>query len=121
VNLQELRAFHEVARERSFTRAARNLHYSQPTITAYIKDLEQRLGTVLLHRGGRRAVELTHAGAELQQYAERIITLVAAAERAMEAARGEPGGRTPASAAARVRAPRPTRTPLAAGVRAAPH
>jgi DNA-binding transcriptional LysR family regulator len=79
MDIQRLRTFREVARELSFTRAARNLHYSQPTITAQIKGLEEAVGQPLFVRRGNRAVELTSAGARLCPYADRILDLVEAA------------------------------------------
>jgi LysR family hydrogen peroxide-inducible transcriptional activator len=75
VELQRLRAFREVARELSFTRAARNLNYSQPSITAQIKSLEESVGVPLFVRRGNRSVELTSAGVRLRPYADRIIDL----------------------------------------------
>ncbi|MCZ0988419.1 MULTISPECIES: LysR family transcriptional regulator [Streptomyces] len=87
MDLQRLRTFREVARELSFTRAARNLHYSQPTITAQIKGLEEAVGTPLFVRRGNRAVELTSAGARLCPYADRILDLVEAAHTELHAGR----------------------------------
>ncbi|MZD07182.1 LysR family transcriptional regulator [Streptomyces sp. SID5785] len=79
MDLHRLRTFREVARELSFTRAARNLHYSQPAVTAQIKGLEEIVGSALFVRRGNRAVELTAAGALLCPYADRILDLVDAA------------------------------------------
>ncbi|MET7484785.1 LysR family transcriptional regulator [Streptomyces sp. NPDC005538] len=79
MELQRLRAFREVARELSFTRAAQNLHYSQPSVTAQIKSLEETVGAPLFVRRGNRSVELTPAGARLLPYADRILELVEAA------------------------------------------
>ncbi|MDX3455657.1 LysR family transcriptional regulator [Streptomyces sp. ME02-8801-2C] len=76
MELQRLRAFREVARELSFTRAARNLNYSQPSITAQIKGLEESVGMPLFVRRGNRSIELTPAGARLRPYADRILDLV---------------------------------------------
>jgi DNA-binding transcriptional LysR family regulator len=80
MELQHLRAFREVARELSFTRAARNLHYAQSSITAQVKSLEEHLGARLFHRGGRY-IALTDAGTRLLPYAEQILGLVEAARR----------------------------------------
>ncbi|MEU3609214.1 LysR family transcriptional regulator [Streptomyces sp. NPDC035033] len=79
MQLQQLRTFREVAAELSFTRAARNLHYSQPSVTAHIKNLEEFIGTPLFHRGGGR-IELTDAGRSLLPHAERIIEIAETAE-----------------------------------------
>ncbi|WP_223182767.1 MULTISPECIES: LysR family transcriptional regulator [unclassified Streptomyces] len=80
MELQHLRAFREVARELSFTRAAHNLHYSQPAVTAQIKGLEEDMGAPLFQRRGNRSVELTPAGVRLRPLAERILDLVDTAQ-----------------------------------------
>ena len=60
-DLRQLRYFVVVAEEASFTRAAQRLHLSQPALSAAIRQLERRLGTVLFARTGRQ-VALTPAG-----------------------------------------------------------
>ncbi|MFJ6612838.1 LysR family transcriptional regulator [Streptomyces sp. NPDC091289] len=94
MQFQQLRTFREVAAELSFTRAARNLHYSQPSVTAHIKNLEEFIGTPLFHRGGGH-IELTEAGRTLLPHAEQIITIAETAFR--EAALA--GGRSRTAAA----------------------
>ena len=56
-----LRSFHAVATHGSFTRAAKMLHITQPTLSGQVKELEERYGTRLFVRHGRR-VELTDIG-----------------------------------------------------------
>lgn len=51
LNFIYLRAFHAVATERSFTRAAQMLRVSQSTLSAQVKALEDRCGVRLLDRG----------------------------------------------------------------------
>lgn len=63
-SLEGLLTFREVARHRSFTRAARALSVTQGAISHRIKVLEEHLGKPLLRRTSRR-VELTEAGAVL--------------------------------------------------------
>src|SRR5690625_5230538 len=58
---RHIRAFLQVAKDGSFTRAAETLHISQPALTVQIKQLEEALGIQLLNRD-RRSVTLTHAG-----------------------------------------------------------
>ncbi|WP_424811350.1 LysR family transcriptional regulator [Roseococcus sp. YIM B11640] len=60
----ELRAFLEVARERSFTRAAAKLRVSQSALSYSMRQLETRLGIRLLTRT-TRSVSLTAAGERL--------------------------------------------------------
>jgi DNA-binding transcriptional LysR family regulator len=75
MELYQLRAFVAVARQGNFTRAAEELHLSQPTISGQIKSLEEALGVLLFERraGG---VALTAAGLELLGRAERILAEV---------------------------------------------
>jgi len=56
-----LRSFHAVATHGSFTRAAEMLNITQPTLSGQVKDLEERYGTKLFLRLGRR-IELTDIG-----------------------------------------------------------
>lgn len=75
MNLVQLKYFSEVAAARSFTRAAGELGIAQPALSRQIKLLEQELGVALLLRHGR-GVELTEAGALLQQRAEFLLRSV---------------------------------------------
>jgi DNA-binding transcriptional LysR family regulator len=65
-NLNDLRAFLAVARERSFTRAAARLGVSQSALSHTIRTLEERLGLRLLTRT-TRSVSPTEAGERLLQ------------------------------------------------------
>ena len=67
-----LEYFIAVAEELSFTRAAARLYVVQSTVSAGIHALEQRMGTVLLERSGRR-VALTAAGEQLLAPAREIV------------------------------------------------
>jgi LysR family transcriptional regulator, benzoate and cis,cis-muconate-responsive activator of ben and cat genes len=72
VEFKQLRSFIAVARALSFSRAARELHLSQPALSAQIMALEADLGVLLLERN-RRTVRLTRAGASLLADAETLI------------------------------------------------
>ncbi len=61
----ELRAFIAVADHASFSRAAEQLHLTQPAITKRIQALEASVGVSLFDRVGKR-VYLTEAGTLLQ-------------------------------------------------------
>lgn len=56
-----LRSFHAVATHGSFTRASEMLNITQPTLSGQVKELEERYGTKLFIRHGRR-IELTDIG-----------------------------------------------------------
>lgn len=72
VNLRQLKALITVARSGGFTKAARQLHLSQPGLTVQIRSLEEALGLRLLNRN-KRSVSLTAAGVELVPSLERLM------------------------------------------------
>lgn len=72
ITLQQLRYFVEVAAEGSITAAADLLCVSQPTMSAAMKDLERRVGRVLLRRSVRGAA-LTEDGVEFLGYARQVV------------------------------------------------
>ena len=74
MDFSRLALFAAVARNSSFTRAADDLHLSQPAVSQHIRLLEAELGVTLFHRLGNR-VELTDAGHIVQDYAQRISIL----------------------------------------------
>ncbi|WP_160146004.1 LysR family transcriptional regulator [Dictyobacter aurantiacus] len=74
MNLQNLRVFLKVAELEHITRAAEELHLTQPAVTKIIQSLEQEAHLELVERQGRRIV-LTHAGRVLQSYARRMFSL----------------------------------------------
>jgi DNA-binding transcriptional LysR family regulator len=90
-DLRQMRYVVEVAKERSFSRAALNLHVAQQAVSQQVKAVEAALGVRLFDRTNR-GVELTAAGETFVQEARR--TLDAAdrvGPRARAAARGEVG------------------------------
>ncbi|MCB1226577.1 MAG: LysR family transcriptional regulator [Verrucomicrobiales bacterium] len=70
-----LQHFLVVAREQNYTRAAEELHLSQPALSRSIQKLEERLGCLLLERKPRR-VMLTEAGEVLLTRGKEILQLV---------------------------------------------
>ncbi|MFE1315666.1 transcriptional regulator CynR [Streptomyces sp. NPDC058755] len=82
LELRHLRYLLAVAEHGNFTRAAEELHISQPTLSQQIKQLERALDVQLLDRTGR-TVRLTDAGAVYTDHAQRALRDLAAAERAV--------------------------------------
>ncbi|MFE4593274.1 transcriptional regulator CynR [Streptomyces laurentii] len=82
LELRHLRYLLAVAEHGTFTRAAEELHISQPTLSQQVKQLERTLGVRLLDRTGR-TVRLTDAGAVYADHARRALRDLAAAERAV--------------------------------------
>jgi DNA-binding transcriptional LysR family regulator len=82
--LQELAVFVRAAESGSFSRAARELGLSQPSVSRIIGELEARLGAMLLLRTTRR-ITVTDAGALFLDRAREILTDIEDAE---DAARG---------------------------------
>jgi DNA-binding transcriptional LysR family regulator len=87
VTLRQMRVFVAVARCRSFTRAARELHLTQPAVSQQIKLLEQQAGLPLLEHIGR-SIQVTAAGEELLRYATQVDDLLREAGEALAAMRG---------------------------------
>ncbi|HTE87370.1 MAG TPA: LysR family transcriptional regulator [Terriglobales bacterium] len=75
-----LRIFESVARLASFSRAAEELHVSQPYVSNQIHELEAKLRVTLFRRVGRR-VYLTEAGVLLSRHANDLLQRIAATER----------------------------------------
>jgi DNA-binding transcriptional LysR family regulator len=82
--LQELQVFVRAAETGSFSRAARELSLSQPSVSRIVGELEARLGVTLLLRTTRR-ITLTDAGALFLDRAREILSQIEDAE---DAARG---------------------------------
>lgn len=79
MNFNQLLAFYEVARQRNFTRAAKNLAVSQPAVTRRILEMERAHNVKLLERTSRNVV-LTGPGKMLMSYVERMVALAEEAE-----------------------------------------
>ena len=73
MELDLFKSFVAVAEARSFSRAARALHFTQPTVSRQIARLEKELGTTLFERYGRH-VECTITGQLLLPLAQAIVS-----------------------------------------------
>ncbi|WP_027803626.1 LysR family transcriptional regulator [Paraburkholderia dilworthii] len=90
-NISDVRAFLEVARERSFTRAATQLGVSQSALSHTIRALEARLGLRLLTRT-TRSVAPAEAGERLIQRVAPRFEAIAEELASFEELRDEPAG-----------------------------
>jgi DNA-binding transcriptional LysR family regulator len=71
--LQQLRLFEAVARHRSYTRAAEELHLTQPAVHIQVKRLEESMGLPLIGQA-RKKLLLTRAGEEVYEAALAVTT-----------------------------------------------
>ena len=74
IKLRHLRAFLEVARQKSVGAAANILHVSQPAVTKTIRELEDALGAPLFDREGRR-IRITRHGEMVAQRAQPTLKI----------------------------------------------
>jgi DNA-binding transcriptional LysR family regulator len=74
MDTRQLAAFCAVVERKSFSQAAERLGVTQPAVSLQIRSLEERLGTQLLDRSGRR-VEPTEAGLRLYASAQKLLAL----------------------------------------------
>lgn len=92
LDVNRLRIIDAVARHGSVTAAAKELHYSQPSVTHHLARLEAETGAQLLQRVGR-GVRLTPAGLLLADRAAEIIGRIDAAGAELSAHVGLTAGR----------------------------
>ena len=92
MDTQSLQAFLAVADTQSFSRAAEQLHLTQPAVSKRIATLESQVGTRLFDRIGRR-IALTEAGSVLLPQARRILFSVEDSRRALANLSGQVGGK----------------------------
>ncbi len=91
VTLRQLKVFEAVARHLSFSRAAEELHLTQPAVSMQVRGLEENAGLPLTEQIGKK-IFLTDAGAELARHARVIAQQLRSAEEALAAIRGVSGG-----------------------------
>jgi DNA-binding transcriptional LysR family regulator len=92
LDVTRLRVIDAVARQGSVTAAARELHYSQPSVTHHLGRLEAETGAQLLQRVGR-GIRLTPAGQLLADRAAEILGRIDAADAELAAHVGLTAGR----------------------------
>jgi DNA-binding transcriptional LysR family regulator len=92
LDVTRLRVLDAVARLGSVTAAAKELHYTQPTVSHHLARLEVETGAQLLQRAGR-GIRLTPAGRLLADRAAEIIGRIDAADSELSAHVGLTAGR----------------------------
>ncbi len=92
LTLRQLKVFESVARHLNYTRAAEELHLSQPAVSMQIKQLEEGLGVALFEQLGKR-IHLTEAGQEALTYARSVTQQLDELEGVLNQIRGLSGGR----------------------------
>ncbi|MCR2805192.1 LysR family transcriptional regulator [Paenibacillus soyae] len=78
--LEWYRIFLHTARRGNLTKAAQDLHITQPSVSYAVKQMEEALGLKLFHRLSK-GVELTEEGRVLMKYVEQSFSLLDAAQR----------------------------------------
>ncbi|HKL77609.1 MAG TPA: LysR family transcriptional regulator, partial [Gammaproteobacteria bacterium] len=72
MTLRQLQVFDAVARHLNYTRAAEELHMTQPAVSGHIRQMAEQLGVPLIEQVGKR-LHLTEAGEEVQKAALDVI------------------------------------------------
>lgn len=90
--LRQLKVFEAVARLLSFSRAAEELHLTQPAVSTQVSKLEGHAGLALFEQLGKK-IHLTPAGVEMLHSSRIIIGQFAEIEEAMAQFKGVSGGR----------------------------
>lgn len=89
--LRQLQVFESIARNNSFSRAAEELHLTQPTVSMQVKKLVEVLDTPLFEQIGRK-VYLTDAGKILYDSADIILKQLSVTEQKINHLKGFSGG-----------------------------
>jgi LysR family transcriptional regulator, low CO2-responsive transcriptional regulator len=92
LTLRQLRVLEAVARHLSFSRAAEELHLTQPAVSMQIKQLEDNIGLPLFEQLGKK-IYLTDAGRELFQYSRSIAQQLREIEEVLDQLKGLDRGR----------------------------
>jgi DNA-binding transcriptional LysR family regulator len=92
LTLRQLQCFSAVARNLSYTKAAEELHLTQPAVSMQIRQLELQAGLALTEQFGKQ-VHLTEAGREVYRYARSILQQVDEMDDVLDKLKGFAGGR----------------------------
>jgi DNA-binding transcriptional LysR family regulator len=92
LTLRQLRVFESVARHLSFSRAAEELHLTQPAVSMQVKQLQDSIELPLFEQLGKK-VFLTEAGRELFRYSRSIAQQLREMEEVLDQLKGVDRGR----------------------------
>lgn len=87
ISIRQLRVFEAVARHLSHTRAAEELHLTQPAVSMQVRQLEDEVGLPLFERLGKRIL-LTEAGQEILHYSLTVNRSLREMEEVLESLKG---------------------------------
>ena len=87
LTIRQIEVFNAVARHKNYTRAAEELHMSQPAVSMQIKQLEENIGLPLFEQVGKK-IHLTNAGKHMYGYGRSFIDLLEEADEVFEAIKG---------------------------------
>lgn len=74
MDFRQLEVFTTIVKEGNFSKAAKRLYLTQPTVSAHVESLEQECGMKLFERRNRQAV-LTEAGQNFYPYAVDLLDM----------------------------------------------
>jgi DNA-binding transcriptional LysR family regulator len=89
---QQIVGFHQVAREKSFTRAAEATFRTQSALSQQVKALETELGCQLIERIGKRKLKLTEAGERFWRFAQAVLSAHEGLRQELQELQGTPAG-----------------------------
>lgn len=92
ITFRQLKIFESVSRHLSFSRAAEELHLTQPAVSMQVRSLEETAGVPLTEQVGKR-IYLTAAGEEMAGHARRMAQQLRELEETLVQLRGARGGR----------------------------
>lgn len=98
LTFRQLKVFESVARHLSYTRAAQELHLTQPAVSMQVRQLEESVGLPLFEVLGKQ-VYLTEAGREMYHYCRSIAAQLEEAKEVLEQLKGVSRGRLKISVA----------------------
>lgn len=88
---RRLQVFYTVARLLSFTKAAEELHMTQPAVTFQVRQLEEQFNTRLFDRTHNR-ISLTEAGKKVYESAEKIFSIYSEMDNSVRELTGDISG-----------------------------